>query len=84
MRLEIRPFPTQRQRKEIKGLRQVTGVETNGNQAWVTHDAYSPGSIVHGLNAIGFRVKGYDPSWDIEARNRSRIKAMKKAKKRRK
>lgn len=84
MRLEIRPFPTQRQRKEIKGLPQVTGVETNGNQAWVTHEAFRPGLVVHDLNAIGFRVKGYDPSWDLEAHTRSRMKAMKRAKKKRK
>jgi len=84
MRLEIRPFPTQRQRKEIKVLAQVSGVETDGDRAWVTHDSFRPGRIVDDLNALGFRVKGYDPSWDLEARNRSRMKAMKRAKKKRK
>jgi len=86
MRLEIRPFPTQRQRKEIKGLPQVSGVETNGNQAWVTHDAWpeKERSVAESLRALGFNVKGYDPSWDLEARNRSRMRAMKRAKKKRK
>lgn len=82
MRLEIRPFPTQRQRKEIKGLPQVSGVETDGDQAWVTHEDWPEKEciVVEGLRYLGFSVKGY--GLNIEARTASRARLMKKKKKR--
>lgn len=60
-RLEIRPFPTQKQRKEIKSLPQVVSVETDGEKAFVVHSAWSEKEhiVVQALNSIGFGVVGH-------------------------
>jgi len=63
--MEITPFPTQRQRKDLKNVQGVIGVTTDGDRAWVVHCVF-PGrelTLVARLSNVGFRVveREFDP-----------------------
>jgi len=87
-RLEIKPVPTQRERKVIKGLPNAVSVEASGGQAWVVHSASERKTydLVDALRKLGFQVKGF-LGWDsIEDQIKDaarRYKKKKQAKKRR-
>lgn len=83
-RLEIRPIPTQRQRKSIKALPQVLKVEANGEQAWVIHTAYESREweVARNLAKLGFYTKAYNSGWDLESKILERMKEFKRKKKR--
>ena len=87
-RLEIKPIPTQRERKVIKGLPNAVSVEASGGQAWVVHSASEQKTynLVDALRKLGFQVKGFQ-GWDsIEDQIKDaarRYKKKKQAKKRR-
>jgi len=68
MRLEIKPIPTQKQRKEIKGLSNVISIEVDRGHAWVVHVACfnKESYLASRLAVMGFMVKGYDTSWGLE------------------
>ena len=79
--LEIKPVPTQRQRKAIKALPQVQGLSVDGGKTLVSHSAYEDKEqeVVDSLRALGFQVKGYI-GWGIEETIRQRMKQFKKEK----
>ena len=80
MRLEISPIPTQKQRKQIKGLPNVLSIEVDMGRAFVIHGAYlnKEKYLADSLASLGFRVKEYDPSWGLEETIKSYAKFYKK------
>jgi len=90
--MEITPFPTQRQRKELRNVQGVIGVTTDGDRAWVVHCVF-PGrelALVERLSGVGFRVayRQFDPMAgmrsagnDKKARKKRRNEARKKLRK---
>ncbi len=82
-RLEISPVPTQKQRKQIKGLPQIRSVEASAGQAWVTHSAYPEEEylVVGSLRNIGFSVRGYAGFDSVEDSIKNMAKLYKKEKK---
>jgi len=79
--LEIRPVPTQRQRKALKGLPQVKYVIVDGDRAWVDHSAWvgKERYVADSIAELGFEVKGYN--WQDDASGMRRAKKDKLAKK---